>query len=547
MILDNEPNENGANETTNNNTNSEKDPAVKSPLKELDKKIIIQKVECVKIEMITTSPEGPMRRLSDLFTPVPHTELFPALKAVDAEAADKNDEIPSEVDENLLSAQAVSSSVANPVDAKHNSITLLSTRMPGNCYNQKVPLKMVRTLKPPKPKPNLRFRHHRVETFKTLEPETTPPTSEVEVEILIPDIQMMDETLSEIQPVVQEKVIKATQDPVAQQPTETPAAQLLVQEKVDGETVLNVDASMNENSQGLGLEADLAGFPTEDENFDEGLMKWFKILKMDPVDLQTVEVQLFDPKLEIIDAKHEVFPENSFPDNQGNESHEKVEPTPSVKPSAMPRINKKKPPVKRATKVLKKKSDRNESSSDSNAAVGSSAISLSSQPPKNEIVIETPVEDMDLIESKAQVESVSPVKNTDSPSIRPVQEEKPNAQDSEVVLPTAAKEKIGSHVPKNLKQSMKTVKSKEVSEPEWMNDLLGVLGASRIKEIDKMLKVIPNLVTGNAIETENVELKLIIRHLMRKFKVTSIMDTLEEESTNHERGELKANVPLSCS
>lgn len=62
----------------------------------------------------------------------------------------------------------------------------------------------------------------------------------------------------------------------------------------------------------------------------------------------------------------------------------------------------------------------------------------------------------------------------------------------------------------------------------WQNDILAVIGTSRLKEIDQMLKNIPNLIDGkfNPIEMENVELKLIIKHLMRKLKVESITDTL---------------------
>lgn len=71
-----------------------------------------------------------------------------------------------------------------------------------------------------------------------------------------------------------------------------------------------------------------------------------------------------------------------------------------------------------------------------------------------------------------------------------------------------------------------------VKKPEsnsWQNDILAVIGTTRLKEIDEMLKNIPNIIDNdfNPIEMENVELKLIIKHLLRKLKVDSITDTLK--------------------
>lgn len=65
-----------------------------------------------------------------------------------------------------------------------------------------------------------------------------------------------------------------------------------------------------------------------------------------------------------------------------------------------------------------------------------------------------------------------------------------------------------------------------VDEDPWQDDIFSVIGGKRIEEIDENLTQIPNLVTGNAIETENVELKLIINHMKKLLGVSSIQETL---------------------
>jgi hypothetical protein len=65
-----------------------------------------------------------------------------------------------------------------------------------------------------------------------------------------------------------------------------------------------------------------------------------------------------------------------------------------------------------------------------------------------------------------------------------------------------------------------------MNEAPWLNDIIDLIGESRIKEIDASLKEIPNIVTGNNIEAENVELKLIINYLLRQLNVPSITEVL---------------------
>lgn len=92
----------------------------------------------------------------------------------------------------------------------------------------------------------------------------------------------------------------------------------------------------------------------------------------------------------------------------------------------------------------------------------------------------------------------------------------------------APKIKSPEKQPKAETKSSDNKPAKPVSN-SWQNDIFAVIGTSRLKEIDEMLKNIPNIIDGsfNPIEMENVELKLIIKHLMRKLKVESITDTLK--------------------
>lgn len=72
----------------------------------------------------------------------------------------------------------------------------------------------------------------------------------------------------------------------------------------------------------------------------------------------------------------------------------------------------------------------------------------------------------------------------------------------------------------------------DVGDEEWLHDINVMIGKHRIQEIDQSLKKIPTTVTGNRIQTENVELKLIINHLLRKLKAKSVIETVEEPYTS---------------
>lgn len=66
----------------------------------------------------------------------------------------------------------------------------------------------------------------------------------------------------------------------------------------------------------------------------------------------------------------------------------------------------------------------------------------------------------------------------------------------------------------------------DADQAQWLMDIDDLIGETRIREIDQSLKKIPSIVTGNMIQTENVELKLIINHLLRKLNAQSVVETL---------------------
>ncbi|KAG5672535.1 hypothetical protein PVAND_002657 [Polypedilum vanderplanki] len=85
----------------------------------------------------------------------------------------------------------------------------------------------------------------------------------------------------------------------------------------------------------------------------------------------------------------------------------------------------------------------------------------------------------------------------------------------------------------------------DLNESTWLNDISLLLGENRIKEIDQSLKKIPAIVKGNKIQTENVELKLIINHLLGKLQAKSVTDTLIMPSTSGFQSNNSANFDFS--
>ncbi|CRK94797.1 CLUMA_CG008291, isoform A [Clunio marinus] len=110
---------------------------------------------------------------------------------------------------------------------------------------------------------------------------------------------------------------------------------------------------------------------------------------------------------------------------------------------------------------------------------------------------------------------------------------KPDASSTPQIISDSVSISESTLQPSTSKQFSENEKRKSgsrLSKIGWQDDILAVIGESRIREIDKDLKKIPNIVTGNAIETENVELKLILRHLLRHSKLNSIIETLTDRN-----------------
>lgn len=571
LFLDIVPNESKANDTSNDTKKKNQDTQLKSPSKPVDKKIIIQKVENVKIEMITTSSEGPMRRLSDLFTPALNQNFDDTPENVRPDDVPSNDVIPSEVDENLPVDVENKSNGTGP---NQTSFTLLSTKIPANSCNQKVPLRMVRTLKPPKPKPNLKSRFHRVETFKTAEASAEPVSSdltatetnrEVEFKLLVPIIQMEDSgplvaLTANVEPVSQETTLEVTQEYLNTQPAKVASAlqetRLLDQEKAENKTVFNMDFSQvsempSAEKQISDQEENLRGFPREENTCDHRLKLWYEILRTSRFDEQE-RIQACDSKPEVPTAETKELPVIDFAHKSSDKQAVQIEVKQRAKRNG---IKTRVPAVKRAMKEPKKtKKIAKETQLDS-ATLKDNPTELVL--PNIELAmndhetVETPVEPAlvineltrdlaaavdyrakDISLSSQPTEKVEPM-NEDPAEPTEGCRQRTDVEEQikpEVPVPQGSPRKI---IPKR-HHSFIPAKSEE-KEEDWKNDILSVLGINRIKAIDKKMKEIPNLVTGNAIETENVELKLVIRHLMRKFKVNSIMDTLGEESSNQDQ------------
>lgn len=189
---------------------------MKEPLKPAtENKIIIQKVENVHIDVIPLL-KGPPRRISSLF---PKQPLEMSQSSVEEESfqpsSNENDAIAETVTEqkplDSNNSKTLETDIAKTMEidmskplncdssTPQSTVTILSTKMPDNSFNKAVPLKMVRVIKQPKPKPNLRHRVHRVETFEeikpqpVLEPEPVYDFSSIKIEVLVPNIEMKDE------------------------------------------------------------------------------------------------------------------------------------------------------------------------------------------------------------------------------------------------------------------------------------------------------------------------------------------------------------------
>jgi rubrerythrin len=82
----------------------------------------------------------------------------------------------------------------------------------------------------------------------------------------------------------------------------------------------------------------------------------------------------------------------------------------------------------------------------------------------------------------------------------------------------------------------------DADQAQWLMDIDDLIGETRIREIDQSLKKIPSIVTGNKIQTENVELKLIINHLLKKLNAQSVVDTIKIENVESNIENVESNI-----
>lgn len=487
---------NSTNDATNNNVSANVVSIVKEPLKSPENRVIIQKVEHVKLEVINTNPKGPPRRLSSLFKSPVHPPIENVIEAT-AKTSIENDETQSKLSTetpNLVENQSTS------------SIKLLSTKIPDNSFNNVVPLKLVRTIKQPKPKPNLRNRFHRVETFKEADTKPVPEidpidyTSLVKYEVLVPAIEMDDGEVTT--PQVMSYELRRI-DPLEEPP---------VMKSVKDSTIAK--------KPGSDSEEDFRGFDNNSvfkNEVPKDVVDWFNLYKA----AQDVTVN-----------KPKEVQEIPFISKQHPEVQVALQYPPKVELTKSP----KKSPVKE--KVVKDVEIKSPVKS-SSVSVAPNNVTPSLRSTKlntEDIVLKTPQKEpqfninqaMDPIASSTPYVPVllSPKKAVESDVS--IKQPYTAPQLTSITSPKASSSK---ELPE--REHTTSVKS---NKPEWMNDILAVIGEARIAEIDEMLKEIPNIVTGNAIETENVELRLIINHLLRQLKAKSVMETLRFNTTDIPKG-----------
>lgn len=490
-------------------------PSVKPKPIRSEKKIIIQKVENVKIEAIQTTGLSSVRRISSFFEPeTDYKEANATPLLVTQRPADENDAI---YPENEMKPP----SVENAHTDKNHAATLklLSTKIPENIYNTRVPLKVVRTLKHPKQISFVNKRFHRVETFRDPEPaelQDLNDLSAIDIEIasLLPDIGITDRAL-----------ITNNNTSVSQIPP-SKAAHLS-----------RLKCSSSE------AEAEFKGFESpckEDRNLLRNLKSWKEVLQTNfqNIEPSTKDVTKQVPKeLNVKDKKVLVYHQKSLDGKRQcslDEPHQSVRQMDS-QTKAQPGLTKKRIANSRKKEAIKVKenidgkcspllkivSPKTETSTLVQVALHSSnkisaipAFTLSLPHSSESCVHEDPANiftlpNNPLISSSTCSENLSEIVTED--------------------ITMNMKKNVASEFDKFLLEPKRRQNSSTaINRFGWQDDILAVIGMSRIKEIDEMLMKIPNLVTGNAIETENVELRLIIRHLLRKFKLKSLMETVDE-------------------
>jgi hypothetical protein len=414
------------------------DNNVKEPLKPPhDNKIIIQKVENVKMEVITNSTS--QRRLSSLFT------SFNDQNSAANQTNGESSQVEGEEEQQVIFQDAPIIEIFTP----SIPLKLVTAKIPDNSNNTSVPLKVIRTLKAPKLKPNLLHRIHKVQTI------TPPEVPEVEIardpaefndnfEILIPRVTMEEQ----------------------QKPK---------------------DVQESESEDFCGFDPIIA-----EAHYDTGM--WSTLLSRRPKDDAI--------KLE-------------------EEATKAVEQVPKEKEEKVNTLEH----TRRSTRVnsVKERLSQEKENSPKKSTGGRGKL-LSPKPGPSTAVV-----------GKVKAEKKVPAPTVTSTPVLPSPSQGPSTSkeaSSSKALPSTSKSVPSTST--TLPPTTTTTKTPTKSHPEseeWMENIHIVLGPTRIQKIDESLKTIPNLITGNfnEIETENVELKLVIKHLLKQMGVETILETVKPE------------------
>jgi hypothetical protein len=142
-----------------------------------------------------------------------------------------------------------------------------------------------------------------------------------------------------------------------------------------------------------------------------------------------------------------------------------------------------------------------------------------------------------IISNESQPDPIISVKQSNQTTITSVSQSEATKSDDKAKNGKVVKRADQSNPSSKILSKIANYTPLKSDDSSWLDDILVVVGESRIQEIDKSLEKIPDMVTGNPIQMENVELRLIIRHLLHKLKVNTIMETIKFE--NNETGPSK--------
>lgn len=326
---------------------------------------------------------------------------------------------------------AVNENIKEEIAQPQESLKLLSAKMPENIFNASVPLKVVRTMRKPKPVPTIiRKRYGRVNVKNELKQQPKEPEEEKKIEAVPFTIKVL-----------------AEEDDATTSNFDSSNVQV---NNINGKVV----SSDEEEMQGFNSDSSFT-------NGDQDVKLWFEYLSSETQKRRCQQTKITD------------FANFVQPKKLSCDSKKKV-----------------------GEMISEQKIELDcPSTSTEKTSVQNSLIELNSKEIVHEFseqpVVSKTFDDEDIGKQiQAQIALIK--------------------DDLQPIVPTLKKQEI-----------------MDTNESKWLNNISIMIGEHRLQEIDQGLKKIPSIVTGNKIETENVELKLIINHLLNKLKVQSVSETID--------------------